>query len=51
MTYAPARLFVSPSLVNFFSMLGTQAAWLLVLGLLLNIAYQRGLVRLTVNGG
>ena len=51
MTYAPARLFVNPSLANFVSMLSTQVAWLLILGLLLNIAYHRGLVRLTVNGG
>lgn len=51
MTYAPASLFVNPTLSNFFSMLGSQFAWLLALGLLLNFAYRRGLARLTVNGG
>jgi len=28
-----------------------QFAWILALGLLLNLAYRRGLTQLTVNGG
>jgi ABC-2 type transport system permease protein len=51
MTYAPARLFVTPSLEAFTAVLGMQLVWILGLGLLLNLAYRRGLTQLTVNGG
>jgi ABC-2 type transport system permease protein len=51
MTYGPARLFVSPDASLFASVLGQQALWIVVLGLLLVIAYRRGLTFLTVNGG
>lgn len=51
MTYGPARLFVSPDASLFASVLGQQALWIVVLGLLLVIAYRRGLAFLTVNGG
>jgi ABC-2 type transport system permease protein len=50
-TYAPARLFVTPSLAVFASVLGVQLAWLLVFGMLLALAYQRGISRITINGG
>lgn len=51
MTYGPSRLFVTPNTELFASVLGQQAIWILVLGLLLAFAYQRGLAYLTVNGG
>jgi ABC-type uncharacterized transport system permease subunit len=51
MTYAPAHLFVNPSPAAFYSVMGMQLAWIVVLGLLLNLFYRRGLARLTVNGG
>jgi ABC-2 type transport system permease protein len=51
MTYAPARLFVTPSLEAFTAVLGMQLAWIVSLGLLLTLAYRRGLAQLTVNGG
>ena len=51
MTYGPARLFVSPEAGSFGSVIGQQAIWGLVLGLLLAVAYRRGLAYLSVNGG
>lgn len=51
MTYAPARLFVNPSVAAFLSVLGIQLAWLLSFGLLLNFAYHRSLAILSLNGG
>jgi len=51
MTYGPSRLFVTPDASLFASVLGQQAIWILVLGILLVLAYRRGLVYLTVNGG
>jgi ABC-2 type transport system permease protein len=51
MTYAPARLFVTPSLTAFVAVMGMQLAWTLALALLLTFFYRRSLVRLTVNGG
>jgi ABC-2 type transport system permease protein len=51
MLYGPSRLFVSPNASLFASVLGQQAIWILVLGVLLVIAYRRGLAFLTVNGG
>lgn len=51
MTYAPARLFVTPSLPAFAAVMGTQLIWTLSLALLLTFIYRRSLIRLTVNGG
>jgi viologen exporter family transport system permease protein len=51
MTYGPSRLFVTPEPSLFWSVLTQQAIWILVLGLLLTLAYRRGLAYLTVNGG
>jgi ABC-2 type transport system permease protein len=51
MTFAPARLFVDPSLASFTDVLGAQLAWILALGLALNFSYRRGLTYLTINGG
>lgn len=49
--YGPARLFVSPSLAAFGGLLGAQLAWLAALGLLVGLAYRRGVAYLTINGG
>ncbi len=49
--YGPARLFVTPSLGLFIDVMSLQAAWIIVLSLLLSIIYRRGLRQLTVNGG
>jgi ABC-2 type transport system permease protein len=49
--YGPARLFVQPEAGQFLKLLAGQAAWLVGLGLLLTIAYTRGVRRLSVNGG
>jgi ABC-2 type transport system permease protein len=49
--YAPARLFVDPTLERFLSVLLGQAGWLLVLGTLVTVVYRRGMRWLTVNGG
>jgi ABC-2 type transport system permease protein len=51
MVYAPARLFVDPSLPALLSTLGAQLAWIAVLGLVATLAYRRGQMALTVNGG
>lgn len=51
MTYGPSRLFVSPDAGLFASVLGQQAIWVFVLGILLVSAYRRRLAYLTVNGG
>ena len=51
MLYGPSRLFVSPDVNLFVSVLGQQAIWIMVLGILLTVAYRRGLAYLTVNGG
>lgn len=50
-TYAPARLFVTPSGAAFVSVFALQLVWILTLGGLLTIAYRRGISRLTINGG
>jgi ABC-2 type transport system permease protein len=50
-TYAPARLFVTPSLVAFANVIGLQFFWILLLGIILVGAYRRGLTQLTINGG
>ena len=51
MVYGPARLFVAPSASAFIATIGMQAAWILVLGLLLAFFYRRSINLLTVNGG
>ncbi len=49
--YGPARLFVSPDLNRFASLIAGQLAWLLVMTGLLVLAYARGTRRLAINGG
>lgn len=49
--YGPARLFVSPSLGGFGALLAAQLGWLAALGLLVALAYRRGVAHLTINGG
>jgi ABC-2 type transport system permease protein len=49
--YGPARLFVEPTLERFLGVLLGQVVWLGILGLILATAYQRGMRRLSVNGG
>ncbi|MBN1667846.1 MAG: ABC-2 family transporter protein [Anaerolineales bacterium] len=51
MIYAPARLFVAPSLPALAATLGLQLAWIGGLALLLLIFYRRSLAYLSVNGG
>ena len=51
MLYAPSRLFVEPTLVGFVTTLGTQLAWIGVLGVITWLAYRRGVAALVVNGG
>jgi ABC-2 type transport system permease protein len=51
MIYGPSRLFVSPSLALFLTTVGTQLLWIIGLGLLTRLVYQRGVAELTVNGG
>jgi ABC-2 type transport system permease protein len=50
-TYAPARLFVTPSLAAFGNVLSLQLVWIFALGLILMLAYRRGITQLTINGG
>ncbi|MCA9971470.1 MAG: ABC transporter permease, partial [Anaerolineales bacterium] len=50
-TYAPARLFVAFTWPQFWQILGSQVAWLAVLGLLLAVQYRWAARRLAVNGG
>ena len=51
MVYGPARLFVEPTLEQFLTVMLMQIVWIAVFGVLLLIAYRRGLTSLTVNGG
>lgn len=51
MIYGPARLFVTPSLSMFVNVMFLQVVWIAALGLLLTLAYRRGITQLTVNGG
>ena len=51
MLYGPARLFVSLDASLFASIFWQQVLWISVLGVLLVVAYRRGLAHLTVNGG
>ena len=50
-TYGPARLFVSPDLTRFATLVLGQIIWLAVLGAMLSLVYRRGVMRLTLNGG
>lgn len=50
-TYGPARLFVTPTLELFVSVMTLQIMWIVVLAFVLAVAYRRGLAYLTVNGG
>jgi ABC-2 type transport system permease protein len=50
-TYGPARLFVAPDLARFTALILGQALWLAALGTLLTLAYRRGVMWLTINGG
>jgi ABC-2 type transport system permease protein len=50
-TYHPARFFVQPDLARFAMLILGQALWLGTLALLLTLVYQRGVTRLTINGG
>jgi ABC-2 type transport system permease protein len=49
--YGPSRLFVSPDLLRLTDLMIGQAAWILVLGLVLFLIYRRGLQHLSINGG
>jgi ABC-2 type transport system permease protein len=49
--YAPARLFVTPSLAAFATVFGMQLVWIVALGTLLMLTYRRGITQLTINGG
>jgi ABC-2 type transport system permease protein len=49
--YGPARLFVTPDLGRFSSLVLGQGLWILILGGLLALAYSRGVRRLAINGG
>jgi ABC-2 type transport system permease protein len=51
MMYGPARLFVTPDLGRFASLLAGQLAWLVAFGGLLSLAYAHGARRLAINGG
>jgi len=51
MIYGPAHLFVKPGPSAFVEIVGLQLLWIIALGLLLTLAYRRGLAYLTVNGG
>jgi len=50
-TYGPARLFVTPSLELFISVMTLQIIWIVILALLLTYTYRRGVAYLAVNGG
>ncbi len=49
--YGPARLFVSPDLGRFASLMLGQLIWLILLGGLLAFVFARGMRRLAINGG
>ena len=51
LSYAPARLFISPSPQAFFAVIGQQILWLGILGLALTFFYHRAVRFLTINGG
>jgi len=51
MIYGPSRLFVSPTLELFASVILMQSLWIAAAGTMLLFAYRRGVAYLTVNGG
>lgn len=51
MTYAPARLFIEPTIPGFMAALGMQLAWISALAAVLALVYHRSLHALSVNGG
>lgn len=50
-TYGPARLFVTPTMELFVSVMAVQVVWIVILTLVLTFTYRRGVAYLTVNGG
>ncbi|HUF37870.1 MAG TPA: ABC-2 family transporter protein [Anaerolineales bacterium] len=50
-TYAPARMFIDPSIGNVLPLLGGQLAWLALFALILSFVFARGMRRLAINGG
>ena len=51
MMYGPARLFVSPNMVDFLNLIGSQSLWILMLGGVLILFFRLGTQRLAINGG
>jgi ABC-2 type transport system permease protein len=49
--YGPARLFVSPDLTRFATLLVGQAIWLAIMAFITGLAFRRGMQWLTINGG
>ncbi len=49
--YGPSRLFVTPGVELFVSVMTLQIGWIITLTVILAIIYRRGLAQLTVNGG
>jgi ABC-2 type transport system permease protein len=49
--YGPARLFIQPDAGRFGALVLGQILWIGVFGIILGLAFRRGLQRLTVNGG
>jgi ABC-2 type transport system permease protein len=49
--YGPARFFVDPSLSRLFPLVAGQVFWLVLLGGLVWLFYNRGVQRLVINGG
>lgn len=50
-TYAPARLFVDPTLDNAARLMGLQLLWLALFGFALTFVFNRGMRSLAINGG
>jgi ABC-type uncharacterized transport system permease subunit len=51
MIFGPSQLFVAPSPELFASVMTSQLVWIFISGVILVVAYQRGVKYLTVNGG
>jgi len=51
MIYGPSQLFISPTPILFLNIFSLQITWIGILGLILVIAYRRGVTYLTINGG
>jgi ABC-2 type transport system permease protein len=51
MVYGPSKLLVAPSVGLFVNIISLQLMWIVILGLMLIVAYRRGVAYLTVNGG